>query len=243
MRVNPRGKSNLELRPVVLRTERWGALAKAGVSYKFACAEAMAVVCGWNDVAWLKRFNPRIAEFSDDGKTFHGSYGIRMNYQMNHALERLKMDKDSRQAVVNIWLGADSWTTSKDLPCNTQVYLKIRNNALDLTVMRRSADIVWGVPYDHHVFFALLHVLAAELNVNPGYLTEFIDSFHVYDDGAGFYDKDRIEKALHAEHMVVPHWWDFKGKTWSQARDLLHLVRRCLEENITDGHPLKEYLA
>lgn len=243
-RVSPRGKPNRELRLCVLQTSTWQTLAKAGVDYKFALAEAMAVICGWNDVKWLKRFNPRIDQFSDDGRTFHGSYGVRMNNQLDHVIERLKLDNDSRQAVVNIWMGADSWTASKDLPCNTQVYLKIRNGRLDLTVMRRSADLIWGVPYDHHVFFALLTVVASELGVAPGVLTEVIDSLHVYEPEANFYDEGRVGKALLAtKREMFPHWFDVAGMSLGCVRSTLAVVRCQVEGyRARSPHPLVTYL-
>jgi len=216
--VSPRGKPNKEVRPVMIVTEEWSCL-KPGISYKFALAEAMAVVCGWDDVAWLARFNPRISQFSDNGETFYGSYGVRLafadhslatKYQMDQledGLLRLKKDIESRQVVMNIWTPYDLRAVSKDLPCNTQLLVKVRDNRLFLSVVRRSSDIIWGVPYDHHVFWALLYTLANDLGVQPGHLTEYIDSLHVYEEAANFYDSGRVQKALRSTNKLMPHPW------------------------------------
>jgi hypothetical protein len=40
--------------------------------------EALWILAGSNDVQWLSHFNKRMAEFSDNGRTFHGAYGYRL---------------------------------------------------------------------------------------------------------------------------------------------------------------------
>lgn len=201
--ITPRGLPCIEIRPVVFYTTPMRpCLVRGGFAYRFAMAELMALVCGWNDVGWLARFNPSIARFSDNRRTFYGAYGYRLRYrhcdQLQAAISKLQADPDTRQVVLNIWDADDCMATSKDLPCNTQLLLKIRGDELHLTVIRRSADVVWGVPYDHFQFAGLLHVLAPLVDCAPGTLTEVIDSLHIYHPDAGFYDVARIEHAKKA---------------------------------------------
>lgn len=215
--VSPRGKPNLEVRPVILST--WPnrnnlAVQDKNVSYRFAMAELMAVVCGWYDVGWLKRFNPRIEQFSDDSSTFHGSYGRRLKWQLPEALDLFSQDHLTRQVVLNIWNSElDLATVSKDLPCNTQVLLKLRDSMasgepplrhLHMTVVRRSSDLIWGVPYDHVVFGGLLIALSECLKVIPGQLVEVIDSLHIYKPEAGFYPAERVTAAMEVSSGPKP---------------------------------------
>lgn len=205
--VTPRGKPNFEIRPAALVTEEWGCLKKAGVNYRLACAEAMAYVCGWEDVPWLARFSENVRQFSDNASTFYGAYGARMKRQLPIAVEELRREIDGRQVVVGIWESRDLGTKTKDLPCNTQLLLKKREGKLHMMVVRRSSDLIWGVPYDHHAFWALLHVLAKAALCLPGQLVEVIDSLHVYLPSANFYPQERVAQAMRAEHTQVPHPW------------------------------------
>src|SRR5690349_12870351 len=44
----------------------------------FHFMEALWILAGRNDVAFLDRFNSQMKRYSDDGKVFHGAYGHRM---------------------------------------------------------------------------------------------------------------------------------------------------------------------
>ena len=210
--INPRGLRCYELRPVTFYTEPKSylkLLTSSGVSYRFAHAELMAVVNGWDDVAWLERFRPGYGQFSDDGVTLHGAYGKRFKdtQQLERAIARLSNEPYTRQIVLNIWNPLDLTYKSNDIPCNTQILLKVRPNpigedTLHMTVIRRSADIIWGVPYDHYVFGGLLYIIADCLRVQCGTLTEVIDSLHIYDGSANFYDNNRVNKALTAKRSA-----------------------------------------
>lgn len=194
----PRGKECLEKRSLMVHTEQHTRLVGAGVNYRLATAYAMAYICGWDDAAWFERFRPGYtAAFSDDGKILHGAYGLRLQRnRLDLALQRLAADPDSRQAVVNIWEAADH-NPSKDLPCNTLVHLLQRNGKLHMFVHVRSQDAVWGLPYDHDAWWLVLRALAPCLGaVDPGSLTQYIDSLHVYTSGAGFYDAEKVMRVL-----------------------------------------------
>lgn len=228
--VSPRGKPNRELRPVVIRTTEHVELAGAGVNYKFADAEAMAYLAGWDDLGWLERFNPRMAQFSDDGQTLHGAYGKRLEPQLRHAVSLLAQDKESRQVAMSIHEPRDLWTKSKDLPCNTQVLLKIRATGLHLTVIVRSQDVIWGLPYDHHCWWVVCRQLAMILGVEAGSVTHFIDSLHLYTPDAKFYDDGRVEKAKKASARPVGHHWPLVAGSIGQMKEQLKTVREEVEQ-------------
>jgi hypothetical protein len=241
-RTVPRGKECYEVRPVILRTSSHGRLANAGVNYKLATAEAMAYLVGWHDVAWLERFRPGFHQFSDDGSTFFGAYGRRIRDGLGDVINRLIVDGMSRQAVLSIWGDKDTYTPSKDLPCNTQLLFKLRDGYLDLSVVVRSQDVVWGLPYDHDAWWLFLEVVSKLLNAVPGYLTQFIDSLHVYHPSAGFYDQERIQKARQATPTVVKTPWQFSSNSLSGVRAELESVRLKVEKGISGLDPLADFL-
>lgn len=43
----------------------------------FHFMESLWMIAGRNDVEWISRFSANIANYSDDGVTFHGAYGYR----------------------------------------------------------------------------------------------------------------------------------------------------------------------
>jgi len=149
--------------------------------------EALWILAGRDDVRFLTTFNPRMAEFSDDGKTFHAPYGERMRIhfgqdQIKAVIRMLIEDPDTRRAVMSIWDPmVDLGTVSKDIPCNSLIMFKVRDGALHMTVCCRSNDVIWGAYGANVVQFSTLHQLICEaVNVKPGTYTQVSDSFHIY---------------------------------------------------------------
>lgn len=192
-RVAPRGMATFEL-PEPVATEYlnpremvlFDPIRDANPVFHFF--EALWVLRGRSDVRFLAYFLPRMADFSDDGISFHAPYGYRMRTQFGFdqieaAVNALRTDPDSRQAVLCIWDPMNDWVRTNDKPCNTQVLLKIRDGKLRMTVCNRSNDVVLGA-YGANVvqFSTLLVYLAGRIGVGVGTYTQVSDSFHVYED-------------------------------------------------------------
>ena len=153
----------------------------------FHLFEALWILAGRDDVAWPSQFCAQLKAYSDNGVTFNGAYGFRLRNQggdqLKRVIEVLRGDPESRRAVLQIWdAGIDMGRDSKDIPCNTQLYLKVRDGALRMTVCNRSNDIVWGLYGANAVQWSILQeYLAAQLGVAMGPLTTVSDSFHIYE--------------------------------------------------------------
>ncbi len=164
----------------------------------FHLMEALWMLAGRKDVAWLVRFNQRMAAYSDDGDVFNAAYGYRWRRQFELEAAHgpqfrdqlaaiaalLRKDPDSRRAVLQIWdAEADLGAPSKDIACNTQAMFKVRDGRLNMTVSNRSNDIVWGCYGANAVQFSvLLEYMAARIGVAPGVYRQVSDSFHAYHD-------------------------------------------------------------
>ncbi len=153
--------------------------------------ESLWILAGREDIASLAFFVKRMADFSDDGKIFHGAYGARLfgdwasdgSTQISNVIAQLKADPDTRRAVAAIWHPQqDSGYGGKDMPCNTMLTFKIREGKLHMTVFCRSNDMTLGA-YGANVvqFSTLLEYMAAMLGVPVGTYTQISDSFHVYE--------------------------------------------------------------
>ena len=157
-------------------------------NHYFHFFECLHMIAGRNDVAWLAQFNKKVVEYSDDGQVFHGAYGHRwrslgMN-QLEQIVELLRSDPGTRRAVLQMWnCSCDLGKDSKDLPCNTHAYFKIREGRLHMTVCCRSNDIIWGAYGANAVHFSfLLEYVAAMVGVPVGVYTQISDSFHMYEE-------------------------------------------------------------
>jgi len=116
------------------------------LNYRFMAAEALWILLGRDDVSFISAFNPNIAQFSDDGKTFTGAYGPRIMPQIPYVVDRLLADPCTRQAALTIW--TPSPASSKDIPCTVAMAFEIRDGLLDCHVFMRSSDVWLGLPYD-----------------------------------------------------------------------------------------------
>jgi hypothetical protein len=149
--------------------------------------ESLWMLAGRSDVAFLKWFNSRIGDYSDDGEVFHGAYGFRWRYnfckdQFSYIIEELRSDPQSRRCVLQMWsteldLGVDS----RDLPCNTHVYVDCRHSMLNITVCCRSNDIMWGAYGANAVHMSMLQeYLAAGIGLPAGLYRQLSNNYHLY---------------------------------------------------------------
>lgn len=154
----------------------------------FHLMEALWMLAGRRDVAFVEQFVPRMRNFSDDGETFHGAYGYRWrNYfnkdQIVTAFHRLLENPDDRRQVIGMWDSAgDMGVISKDIPCNLSVTVQINTEgAVDILVNNRSNDMIWGAYGANAVHFSMLHELfAAGLNRPLGTYYQVSMNTHVY---------------------------------------------------------------
>lgn len=206
--------------------------------YPAQIAETMWVLAGRNDVEWLGRYLPRAAEFSDDGKVWRGGYGPRLRGPADPLLDvidLLKEDPDTRRAVINIYDNLeDLGTDSKDIPCNTLLHF-IRNGSggLDLAVMVRSNDLMWGWSgINAFEWSAVLEIVAHYAGMEPGQLVFHQSSLHLYE--RSWAKAERIVKTGHVDdHLLLP--WSPRFSPGDQRLDNLINWWFSVEEHIRTG--------
>ena len=154
----------------------------------FHFMEAMWILAGKNDVHFPCLFNSKLAQYSDDGKLFHGAYGHRLRScgvdQLKEAVNKLLGDPSTRQAVLQIWdYKKDLNKQSNDIPCNDLIMVKKRNDAINITVCCRSNDVIWGAYGANAVQFSYIQeYLAGMTDSKIGVYRQVSDSFHAYID-------------------------------------------------------------
>ena len=155
----------------------------------FALAECIWMLAGLDEVEYLARYNPRMREYSDDGRVLTGSaYGYRWRNhfgrdQLLFAIEELKRNPESRRIVLSHWDPREDLfnTSSKDLPCNLQIILRASEGRLNMTVTNRSNDLIYGSLGANSCHFGfLLEFLCAVTGLSVGSLYQIPNNLHVY---------------------------------------------------------------
>lgn len=147
----------------------------------FLIAEAAWIINGRNDVEYLDPYLNVLKKYSDNGVYYHGAYGKRINGQLCKAIDLLKKEPGTRRAVLQIWdKELDLGTESEDLPCNTMLFLNIRDGKLNVTVSNRSNDINKGLCTNIFQFSLLQEYIAISLGVDVGTLVHNSASLHYY---------------------------------------------------------------
>jgi thymidylate synthase len=179
----------------------------------FHLYESLWMLAGRADIAPLAYYSSGYAKQVQDGSNpdANGAYGRRWRRarttlgddavgpdnlevdQVKVLVDHLRVNPGSRRAVLQMWNVEDDLLkvdTSKDVCCNTAVYLSLRKKDevtdepeyyLDMTVTNRSNDLVWGTLGANVVHFSFLQeYMAAHLGCEVGVYNQFTNNLHVY---------------------------------------------------------------
>lgn len=139
-------------------------------------------------------------------------------------------------------------------PCNTHAYLRIRDqpdeytftektgSVLDITVLCRSNDIVWGAYGANAVQFSVLQeYLAARLDVGVGRYYQISNNYHCYEDQFQKLNPGRGPEVVESlrdnryEHSAAPFPLVHDAETFD--RELKYLLE--LYEILDEGPPIE----
>jgi len=153
----------------------------------FHFIESMWMLAGRKDLISLTYYVSSMKDFSDDGETLWGAYGHRwkeyfLKNQLDIIVKMLQKNPEDRRAVLQMWDALhDLDKEGKDVPCNTNIYFKIRDNKLNMTVCNRSNDMLWGAYGANVVHMSILQeYMAHRLEIEVGTYRQVSDSFHIY---------------------------------------------------------------
>ena len=222
--------------------------------------ESLWMLAGRNDAAFLTRYAKQFEQYAEKDGNVHGAYGHRWRVhfggvdQLEVVVEKLRKNRDDRQAVISMW---DPWSIPeayysghgsvaefdvggndlrgdwRDRPCNTHVYLRVRDvvtlypapivggdgldgraardPVLDLTVLCRSNDMLWGAYGANAVHFSVLQeYLAVAIGVGVGRMYQVSNNAHLYVNdqlqrcAAAIEDAEEAFECLYANDVVKP---------------------------------------
>lgn len=184
--VAPRGMPTVELLNATVTLHDPSDALPIGIGRKpnlaIGAAEALQLIGGFSDPEMMASITKNFERFFDGG-VLSGAYGPRIRTQLEHVVERLKQDPDTRQAIAVIWdpLHDGIGSVPRDLPCTLVLHFVIRDGKLSLCTTMRSNDVWWGVCYDFFQFTQLQLSIARVLKVKAGPYYHHATSLHMYE--------------------------------------------------------------
>lgn len=169
-------------------------------------AETFWVASGSSEISpFLEFFLPRAKNYSDDGKTWHGSYGNRMlaHGQLEDLIATFRREGlSTRRAIIMIADPTiDNLTSIKekydtdtpnDVPCNREMVFYVVDNKLNAKVIQRSGDLIFGTgsinPFEFTFIQEMVYNMLLEdfPELELGVYRWHITNAHIYSD---YYDQ------------------------------------------------------
>lgn len=118
----------------------------------------------------------------DEKGNVNSNYGYQWsrNGQLINVIDLLKNDPTTRKASISLYDGKEIFKYSKDTVCTYAINFYITNGKLNMQVMMRSNDLVYGFCNDQYCFSKLQMLVAEELNLPIGIYTHFVCNMHIY---------------------------------------------------------------
>ena len=102
--------------------------------------------------------------------------------QIEYVIDKLKNNKETRQAAISIYDCKEHPKYERDTPCTYAVQFTIVHGRLDMCVTMRSNDLWYGFCNDQYCFSKLQKMVSDELNIEPGVYYHFAHNMHLYND-------------------------------------------------------------
>ena len=144
----------------------------------------------WN---WYREGNRDAKEIAERAKIWkqmmipgttevNSNYGYFWNYnqQLRKVIQDLKLNKETRRAIVVHYLVQEMDQYKYDTPCNDVLNFYIKDDQLHLTVFARSIDLVFGFCNDQYTFAKLMEHVSQKIDYPVGQMHWFITNLHIY---------------------------------------------------------------
>ena len=154
----------------------------------YAEAEWQWYLTGMPNIKMLGEIYGKIPEIwkrmANDEGYVNSNYGYQWerNNQLDHVVNLLKYNPDTRQAAISIYDCKEHPKYEKDTPCTYAVQFTIVHGRLDMCVTMRSNDLWFGFCNDQYCFSRLQEMVSKRLNIEPGVYYHFAHNMHLYND-------------------------------------------------------------
>jgi len=180
----------------------------------FHLMEAIWMLAGRHDGSFLDNYIKDFSKRFGNNGIIMDAYGYRWRYalrmdQLDEIVAQLRKDPTTRQAVLQMWgAGVNELMSASAKPCNLIATFRIVNNQLDMTVLNRSNDVIWGCCGANAVHFPILQeYIAARIGVNIGRYHQISTNLHLYQFHIDMIT-NRLGKYKLNHHYKSPHLTD-----------------------------------
>ncbi|MFE5330429.1 thymidylate synthase [Embleya sp. NPDC056575] len=162
------------------------------VHLKSIVYELLWFLRGDSNVGWLREHGVTIwDEWADANGDLGPVYGVQWRTwptpdgrhidQIAEVLDTLRRDPDSRRMIVSAW-NVGELANMALAPCHAFFQFHVADGRLSCQLYQRSADLFLGVPFNIASYALLTHMVAQQVDLEPG---EFIwtgGDCHIYDN-------------------------------------------------------------
>lgn len=134
----------------------------------------------------IKKFAPTWDKMHGGDNIVNSNYGWQWNRngQLDKCIKQLKENPDTRQAWLTIFDGKEKDQYRYDTPCTLSVGFDINpysRDRLNMTVLMRSCDLVYGFCNDQYCFSKLQEMVAEKIGLPIGTYYYFVHDLHIYE--------------------------------------------------------------
>lgn len=153
-------------------------------SKKYAEREWEWYLSGNPSVEELKKYAPIWDNMHSGDNIVNSNYGYQWlrEKQLEKCIQQLKDNPNTRQAWISIFDGKEKDKYAYDTPCTLAIGFDVKpgSDALDMTVVMRSNDLVFGFCNDQYCFSKLQEYVAILLGLRVGTYYHFAHDLHIY---------------------------------------------------------------
>lgn len=141
------------------------------MSRRYAAGEFLLYMSGTDDVEAFAHYSKAWRDLATPEGKINSAYGERMfgsGKRLQYAINQLRKNSDTKNAVVVIRDERDQREDLKDRCCTMFLQFTIRDRKLDMRTCMRSSDIWLGLPYDVFCFTRIMQYVLYEVNKSYG---------------------------------------------------------------------------
>ena len=130
--------------------------------------------------------------------------------------------------------------------CNREMYFKVRDNKLDITVTNRSNDVHWGLfTANLPVFTTFQELVASWFGLELGTYTQFTDSMHVYLEDYGAKLNTSLKDAYSPSDSVFKYTFNepkIKPRSYAESNEMLLKMEDVIERIVLDDEMIRQII-
>lgn len=136
-------------------------------------------------VSEIKKHAPIWDKMHSGDNIVNSNYGWQWNRneQLELTIQQLSNNPNTRQAWISIFDGKEKSEYAYDTPCTIAIGFDIKPGSknLDMTVIMRSNDLIYGFCNDQYCFSKLQEYVAKRLHRPVGTYTHIAHDLHIYE--------------------------------------------------------------